>query len=61
MKLFKDQEAIDETFRKRDELIHSLGSLIESSDERRFIVKRINDITEKLIEQLNYSKDKPQL
>lgn len=61
MKLFKDQEAIDETFRKRDELIHSLGSLIESSDERRFIVKRINDITERLIEQLNYSKDKPQL
>ena len=56
---FKNEEEEEERLRKeRDELIESLEDYEIPHDEKRFILKRINIITQKLLEKAKYVQSK---
>lgn len=54
---FADQEEIDRLREERDLLIQDLEKFPIDQDEKRFIVRKIRNITEKLVEKARYLKD----
>lgn len=57
MNPFADVEEIERLRKERDLLIDSLSNYEIPEDEKRFIIKKLRDITEKLVEKAKYSKD----
>lgn len=56
-KPFADEEEIKRIKKERDELIEMLKDYNIPKDERRFILRKIQIITERLVEQANYKKN----
>lgn len=52
---FQNDEEIEKIKKERDELLEMLLNYNIPDSERRFIVKRIEDITKKLLEKAKYS------
>lgn len=48
---FQEQMEKDELLAQRDELIYSLNTFDIPESEKRFIVKKIQDITEKVLKE----------
>jgi len=57
IKPFEDKEEIEKIQKERDKLIEFLDDFDIDDDERRFIVRKINNISEKLLEKARYKKD----
>jgi len=55
-KPFEDKEEVEMLKLERDLLISSLSSYQMPDSEMMFIVRKINNITEKLLEKARYSK-----
>lgn len=56
-KPFADEEEIERLREERDRLIDSLLKYAIPEDEQRFIIRKIKNITEKLVEKARYMKD----
>lgn len=54
---FADEEEIERLREERDRLINSLSEYAIPEDEQRFIIRKIKNITEKLVEKARYAKD----
>ena len=54
---FEDKEEVEKIAKLRNELIKSLNSFEIGDDEKRFILRKINHISEKLLEKARYSGD----
>ena len=54
---FEDTEEVKNLQKTRDELIASLETFDIEDSEKRFILRKINNITEKLLESARYKKD----
>lgn len=54
---FEDTEEVEKLQKTRDELIASLETFNIEDSEKRFILRKINNITEKLLELARYKKD----
>jgi hypothetical protein len=55
---FEDPEEIEKILEKREELIQSLQNFLITEDEKRFILRKISIISNKLLESARYAKDK---
>jgi len=55
---FEDKEKVEQIKRERDELIELLGRYDIPEDERRFLIRRIEIITDKLLYKARYAKDR---
>jgi len=55
MRPFKNEEEIEMIKKERESLITIVTNFNTSEDEKRFILRRINIITEKLLEQAMYT------
>ena len=53
---FEDKEKIEELRKERDALVESLSKFNIPSSEKAFITRRINYITEKLLQAARYGK-----
>jgi len=53
---FEDEELIEEIKKERDELIKQLERYNMPDSERRFLVRKIENITNKLLEKAKYAK-----
>ena len=53
---FQNNQEVEKIKKERDELLELLANYNMSDSEKRFIVKRIQDITKKLLEKAKYSK-----
>lgn len=58
LKPFEDKEHVEKLREERDKLIESLSNYPIDANEKRFIIKKLQDITEKLIKKAQYAKDK---
>jgi len=56
---FEDKEEVEKIKKEREELLRILGTYSISESEKKFIRRRIDVITDKLLEKAKYSKDKP--
>jgi len=56
---FEDKEEIEKIKKEREELLRILSSYSISESEKKFIRRRIDVITDKLLEKAKYSKNKP--
>lgn len=56
---FEDKEEIEKIKKEREELLRILSSYNISESEKKFIRRRIDVITDKLLEKAKYSKNKP--
>lgn len=56
-KPFEDPEEIEKILEKREELIMELGRFDIGEDEKRFILRKISIISNKLLEKARYKKD----
>lgn len=54
---FEDEKLTEEIKKERDELIKDLERYDMPDSERKFLIRRINNITEKLLKKAKYSKD----
>lgn len=54
---FADQEELARLQKERMELIDSLDDYSIGDDEKQFILRKINNITEKLLFKARYSRD----
>jgi hypothetical protein len=61
MKPFMDKEERDKILKERDELVEQINNLDIAATERRFLVRRISIISEKLLNKAMYGKDVPSL
>lgn len=57
MRPFADKEEMERLRNERDELIEHLNNFSIPEDEKRFIIRRISNITDKLLEKAAYAKD----
>ena len=55
---FEDPEEIEKILEKREELIQSLQDFTITEDEKRFILRKISIISNKLLEKARYKKDR---
>lgn len=53
---FEDEELTKEIKKERDELIKELERYNIPDSERRFLIRRIQNITEKLLDKAKYAK-----
>jgi hypothetical protein len=53
---FQNDEEVERIKKERDELLDMLNNYNMSDSEKRFIIKRIENITKKLLEKAKYSK-----
>ena len=53
---FIDEEECERLRKERDELIRQLDKFPIPEDEKRFIIRRISNISEKLLEKAKYAK-----
>jgi len=58
MKPFKDELLYEKIEQERDKLLEYLEKYDMEDSERRFIIKKIQNISEKLLEKANYAKNK---
>ena len=54
---FEDPEQVEKIRQKREELIESLGDFNIPEDEKRFILRKISIISERLLRAARYFKD----
>ena len=54
---FEDPEELEKIRQKREELILSLGDFDIPEDEKRFILRKISIISDKLVAANRYKKD----
>jgi hypothetical protein len=54
---FEDKEELEKIMKKRDELIEQLQQFDIPEDQKRFILRRISIISNKLLERNRYAKD----
>ena len=54
---FEDKVEIEKILEKREELIQSLQDFTITEDEKRFILRKISIISNKLLESARYKKD----
>lgn len=55
---FEDKEKIEKIKKEREELLRILSTYSISESEKKFIIRRIDVITDKLLEKARYSKNK---
>lgn len=55
-KPFEDKEEVERIKKERDELIEILGKYDIPKDEKRFLMRRIQIITDRLLEKARYGK-----
>ena len=53
---FLDKEEVEKIKKERDELLEIIGKYNLPESELRFILKKIENITQKLLEKAKYSK-----
>lgn len=53
---FEDEKLIEDIKKERDELIKQLERYNMPDSERRFLVRKIENITNKLLEKAKYAK-----
>ena len=53
---FEDEKLVEEIKKERDELIKQLEGYSMPDSERRFLVRKIENITNKLLEKAKYAK-----
>ena len=53
---FQNDEEVERIKKERNELLDMLNKYNMSDSEKRFIIKRIENITKKLLEKAKYSK-----
>lgn len=53
---FEDKEEVENIKKERDELLRQLESYDIVESEKRFLIRRIEIITDKLLEKARYSK-----
>lgn len=53
---FQNDEEVERIKKERNELLDMLNNYNMSDSEKRFIIKRIENITKKLLEKAKYSK-----
>jgi|13_taG_2_1085334.scaffolds.fasta_scaffold00468_4 hypothetical protein len=53
---FEDKEEVEKIKKERDDLLRQLESYDMVDSEKRFLIRRIEVITEKLLEKAKYSK-----
>jgi hypothetical protein len=56
-KPFEDPVEVEKILEKREELIQSLQDFTITEDEKRFILRKISIISNKLLEKARYKKD----
>jgi hypothetical protein len=56
MKPFEDKEKVDTIKKERDRLLAELQDFEMEETERMFIIRKINNITEKLLKAAEYGK-----
>ena len=56
-KPFEDEEEVKRIEQKREQLIASLQDFDLEDTERRFILRKIEHITQKLLDKARYGKD----
>ena len=54
--MFEDTEKVDTIKAERDRLLAELQNFEMEETERMFIIRKINNITEKLLDKARYSK-----
>lgn len=54
---FADEEEMQRILDERDKLIADLEKYPMNQDEKRFVIRRLQVITEKLLEKARYAKD----
>lgn len=54
---FEDPVEVEKILDKREELIQSLQDFTITEDEKRFILRKISIISNKLLEKARYAKD----
>ena len=59
MKPFEDVEKVDTIKKERERLLADLQNFDMEESERMFITRKINNITEKLLNSARYEKDVP--
>jgi len=57
-KPFEDPVEVEKILEKREELIQSLQDFTITEDEKRFILRKISIISNKLLEKARYKKDR---
>lgn len=53
---FEDKEEVERIEKEREELIRTLQTYDMESSERQFILRKINHISEKLLQKARYMK-----
>lgn len=53
---FEDEKEVEKIKEEREKLIRSLEDYDIPEEEKRFIMRKINHITERLLEKARYSK-----
>lgn len=53
---FEDEKLIEDIKKERDELIKQLERYNMPDSERRFLIRRIENITQKLLDKAKYAK-----
>lgn len=56
IKPFEDKELVQNIIEERDRLLESLENEDMSDSEKRFLIKKIKHISEKLLEKARYGK-----
>ncbi len=56
-KPFEDKEEVERLQKERTDLVLSLENFNIPEDEKRFILRKINNITERLLHKARYAKN----
>jgi histidinol-phosphate/aromatic aminotransferase/cobyric acid decarboxylase-like protein len=57
LKPFEDKQEVENIVKERERLIESLSDFDIPDSEKRFLIRKINNISEKLLKKAQYKKD----